>query len=49
MKKEIIFIIEYRVNIADIYIDEALEKLRETGSAEIIDVRVEDFGKDKKK
>lgn len=49
MKKEIVFIIEYRMDISDIYIEEALEKLRETGSAEIVDVRVEDMIKEKKK
>lgn len=40
--KEIVFVIEYRVTAEESHgIAEGLDKLRETGEAEIVDVRVE--------
>lgn len=43
-QRELIFTIEYRVDIGSdmaIPLEENLEKLRETGSADVIDVRIE--------
>ena len=40
--KELVFVIEYRVSPEDTGdISEIIEKMRETGGAEILDVRVE--------
>lgn len=40
--KELIFVIEYRVEPQYCNTEEILDKLRETGAAEIVDARVED-------
>ena len=42
LPKELVVIIEYRLDPEEIWdLGESLERLRETGSAEIIDIKVE--------
>lgn len=42
LSKELVVVIEYRLDPEEIWdLGEALERLRETGSAEIIDIKVE--------
>lgn len=43
LKKQLVFTFEYRVDVEDLEnLADILEKMRETGSAEVVDLELED-------
>lgn len=48
LKKQLVFVFEYRVDAEDLEsLSDILEKMRETGSAEIVDLELEEVPDEK--